>query len=115
MFTNHEKIYYIDLYDGVIREGRFLGYDGNGLWIKLNKQPFNKFVYTDVENTLISNVSSKAEENLTEIRNKMKEKLLNNNSYIDDIFKKISIHEGNFYAGIIKDILEERTKLIVEP
>jgi len=38
----------------------------------------------------------------------MKARLIQNNLAINDIIKKLEQHEGKFYVGIIKEILQER-------
>lgn len=110
MFEENEKVYFIDLTDGVVQEGRFLEYDRDGMWLRLKGQTANKFVYSNAQYSQVYKSLSDAENELVNIRNKMKENLLKEDKYIEDIIRRLKEHEGSLYTGIIREILYEKTR-----
>jgi hypothetical protein len=109
MFSKNDILFYIDLTDGVVEEGKFLSYEEGAIWIKLKDHALNTYVYADVVDQLVFGKKEDAQKGLIEIRAKTKAKLLSNNRYIGDIVEKLSKEQGSFYIGIVKEILEEKS------
>jgi hypothetical protein len=110
MLKKNDTIYHIDLTDGIVQEGKFIEHESEGMWIRLNGQAANKFVFSDCVQSLIHENKALAQEALTNIRNNTKSGLSQKNSLIDDIIKRLSAHEGSFHTGIIKELLEEKLR-----
>lgn len=108
MFKKSDKIYYIDLFDGIVKESIFIEHDNNGMWIKIKGNSANTFVYSNIANERIFSESTSATSKLESIRNKTKENLKSTNKFVEDVVNKLKTHEGNFYAGIINEILRDK-------
>lgn len=108
MYKEMDKVFYIDIVDGVVKEGNFMEYDNDGLWIRIKKENMNIFVYSDLVNEWVYKQRDSAETGLVRIRSEMKARLLQNNLFINDICKKLEQHEGKLYVGIIIEILREK-------
>lgn len=48
MYKELDKVFYIDVFDGIVKEGDFIENDKNGLWIKVKGESANTFVYSDM-------------------------------------------------------------------
>lgn len=110
MFKKDDDIYFINLYEGRIQKAKFLEYDKDGAWIKINGESINTFIYSDQIDERIFPEESQAQYGLALLRARMKARLLNNNYYIEDIISKLSKHEGAFYLELIREILEEKSR-----
>ena len=108
MYKEHDKVFYIDIFDGDVKEGDFIEYDKDGLQIRVKGESANTFVYSDMPDKRDYKQRDDAETGLDKIRTGMKTRLLQNNLFINDICKKLEQHEGNLYIGIIKEILQEK-------
>ncbi len=102
------KLFYVDIFDGVVKEGEFIENDQDGLWIKVKGEYTNTFVYSDTLDARIFEERDLAEIGLAKIRADLKAKLLENNLFIQDICKRLEQHEGKLYVGVIKEILQGR-------
>lgn len=108
MFNEGEKLYYIDIHDGVIREGKFIESNNDGMWIRLKGYTVNTFVYEAFIGERVFKEMEHAKTGLENLRSSMKAKLLKDNHFIDDIIKRLGEHEGAFYVSLIKEILVEK-------
>lgn len=100
------KLFYVDIFDGVVKEGEFIENDQDGLWIRVKGEYINTFVYSDTIEARIFEERDLAETGLAKIRADLKAKLLENNLFIKDICKRLEQHEGKLYVGVIREILE---------
>lgn len=108
MFEINEIVYYIDLIDGKVKKAKFIDEEKDGSWIKIDGEPMNTYVYADLIEERLFVSKEKADLNLERLKEKSKAALLEDNKFIDDITKKLSKSEGAFYAGIIREILQEK-------
>lgn len=108
MYKELDKVFYIDIFDGIVKEGDFMGYDKNGLWTRIKEESANIFVYAGLAEERVYQQRDCAETGLVRIQTGMKARLLQNNLFISDICKKLEQHGGKLYIGIIKEILQEK-------
>ncbi len=113
IFSKNEKLYYIDIKDGLIFEGRFIESDSNGIWIRLKGDSLNTYVYCDQVEERVFKDYIPATEGLEGIKQNMKARLLKNDTYIKDLLTRLRKNEGALYATIIEEILYERTNTSV--
>lgn len=109
LFTQNEKLFYIDIKDGAIFEGKFIEKNGNGIWIRLNGDALNTYVYSDLVEERVFNDYCLASEGLETIKSNLKARLLKDNAFIKDLTAKLKKSEGNLYSTIIEEILHEKT------
>ncbi len=109
MFKENEKIFYIDTHSGAIEEGKFIESTSEGMWIRINGNSLNTFVYSDIWHERIFSDLPQAETVLNAIRSKMKSRLLKDNFFIRDILDRLGKSEGKLYLSIINEILSEKT------
>lgn len=103
------RLFYIDLEDGIIQEGKLIEYSSEGLWVRLKGETVNTFVFSDrVKERVFADLES-AEAGLSAIRAQTKARLLKNDYFIEDILGRLRKHEGNFYIQLIQEILSEKT------
>ncbi|WP_024831286.1 hypothetical protein [Ruminiclostridium josui] len=107
-FSKNEKIFYIDIKEGLICEGKFIESNGNGIWIRLKGDSLNTFVYSDLVEERVFKEYGSAVEGLEAIKNKIKARLSKDDTFIKDLLTKLRKSEGNLYATIICDILNEK-------
>lgn len=110
-FTKNEKLYYIDIKDGIIHEGRFIESNGDGIWIRLKGFSLNTYVYYDLIDEEIFKNMEQAEKGLENIKNKMRARLSRDDAFIKDILVRLGKNEGNLYLSVIGEILYEKTGL----
>jgi hypothetical protein len=108
MYNELDKVFYIDIFDGIVKEGNFKEYAKKGLWIRINEEGENVFVYSDLNDEKVYNQRDSAEAGLVKIRAEMMVKLLQNKLSFNDICKKLEQYVGKLYVGIIKEILNEK-------
>jgi hypothetical protein len=108
MFAKNEKLFYIDIKDGIIQEGKFIENNGNGVWIRLKGDSLNTYVYSDsIEERIFIN-QNEAQAGLEALRKRLKVRLLKDNSFIEDLLVRLKKSEGNLYASVIVEILHEK-------
>ncbi len=111
IFTENEKLFYIDIKDGLICEGKFIENNRSGIWIRLKGDALNTYVYSDlVEETVYKDYDSAAS-GLETIKRNMKARLCKDNLFIKDLFTRLKKSEGALYATIIGEILYEKTNI----
>ena len=108
MYKEFDKVFYIDIYDGIVKEGDLMEYDKNGLWIRIKEESASILVYSYLTDERVYKQRDSAEAGLVRIQTGVKARLLQNNLFINDICKKLEQHEGKFFVGIIKEILQEK-------
>ena len=108
MYKVLDEVFYIDIFDGIIKEGEFLEYENDGVWLRIVGERENIFVYSDLVDERVYKKRDEAKAGLVRIRTEMKARLLRNNLFINDICNKLEQHEGKLYIGIIKEILQEK-------
>lgn len=101
------KLFYVDIFDGEVKEGEFIEHDPDGLWIRVKGEHTNTFVYSDTIDARIFEERDLAEIGLAKIRADLKARLLENNLFIKDICKRLKQHEGKLYVEVIREILQE--------
>ncbi|AEY66492.1 hypothetical protein [Clostridium sp. BNL1100] len=109
IFTENEKLFYIDIKEGLICEGKFIENNGNGIWIKLKGDALNTYVYSDLVDERVFKDYGPAAEGLETIKNKMKSRLSKDDAFIKDLLTRLKKSEGDLYATIIGEILYEKT------
>ena len=111
IFTENEKLFYIDIKDGLICEGKFIENNSSGIWIRLKGDSLNTYVYSDlVEETVYKDYDSAAS-GLETIKGNMKARLCKDNLFIKDLLTRLKKSEGALYATIIEEILYEKTNI----
>jgi len=61
MYKELDKVFYIDIFDGIVKEGDFKEYDKNGLWIRIKEESANVFVYSNLTDAKVYNQRDSAE------------------------------------------------------
>ena len=102
------KVFYIDIFNGIVKEGSIIENENDGLWLKLKGESMNTFVYADLLDKIVYKQKDDAETALVKIRAEKKTRLLQNNFFINDICEKLEQHEGKLYTEIVKEILQEK-------
>lgn len=110
MFSKNETVFYIDTFNGKILKGKFLDYDDKNIWLQIDGEALNTFVYSDKVVDTIFNTLEASKIGLTTLRKREKNRLLNNSTFILDICTKLQKHEGSFYSSIIEEVLSETVK-----
>ncbi|EPR13465.1 hypothetical protein [Ruminiclostridium papyrosolvens] len=111
IFTQNEKLFYIDIKDGLICEGKFIESNGNGIWIRLKGDSLNTYVYSDLVEERVFKDYGSAAEGLETIKNNMKARLSKDDMFIKDLLTRLKKSEGDLYANIIVEILCEKTNI----
>ncbi|HEX2927040.1 MAG TPA: hypothetical protein VHP38_12430 [Ruminiclostridium sp.] len=111
MFYKSEKLFYIDIKDGLIQEGKFVDSDGSGIWILLKGNSLNTYVYFDTISERVFKGQSNAQTGLESIKSRMKDKLSKDDSYVNDLLERLKKSEGALYSSIIGEILHEKAGL----
>ena len=106
MFDELNKVFYIDVFDGAVKESVIIEKDKDGLWIRVKGSSTNTFVYSDILDQRIYLQRDEAVAALDKIRTGMKARLLLGSLYIRDICKKLEHNEGKLYTGVIREILQ---------
>ena len=109
IFTENEKLFYIDIKDGLICEGKFIENNSNGIWIRLKGDSLNSYVYSDLVEERVFKGYDSAAEGLEAIKINMKTRLSKGDTFIKDLITRLKKSEGNLYATIIGEILYEKT------
>jgi len=111
MFQEGEKIYYVDTKDGIIYYARFIESTDDGVWINIDGNTINTFIYRDnIEITLYKDLND-AKTGLDKYRSNLKAKLLKEDYYLKDILIRLSKTEGKLYTDIIGEILNDLKKI----
>lgn len=108
MFKEGEKIYFLDVRDGIIQAARFMENTEEGVWIKISSHAINTFVYKDSCAVTLCSDHQQALDNLEAIKNKLRVRLLHDNFYIRDVVHRLEKSEGKLYAGIVGEILDSK-------
>ena len=108
VFSENEKVFYVDIKDGLIFEGKFIESNGNGIWIRLKGDSLNTYVYSDLVKETVFKDYDGAVEGLATIKKNMKARLSKDDSFIKDLLTRLKKSEGNLYATIIGEILFEK-------
>lgn len=108
MYKELDKVFYIDIYDGIVKEGNFMKYVKKGLWIRINEENENVFVYSDLTDEKVYSQRDSAEAGLVKIRTEMMAKMIQSKLSINDICIELEQHVGKLYGGIIKEIFNEK-------
>lgn len=106
MYDEMSRVFYIDVFDGVVKESVIIEKDKDGLWIKVKGSSTNTFVYSDILDQRIFEQKDEAVAALDRLRTAMKARLLPGSLYIQDICKKLEHNEGKLYTGVIREILQ---------
>lgn len=107
MFKEGQKIFYVDIKDGVIETARFIEKTGDGSWIRIDGHAINTFVYSDYQDRTLFADLTQAETGLENFKINLKSKLLKNNFFIKDILQRLEKHEGKLYVNVISEILNK--------
>lgn len=108
MYKELDEVFYIDIFDGIVKEGDFMEYDKDGLWIRIKEGSANIFVYSGLKDERVYNQRDSTETGLARVRTGMKDGLLQNNLFINNICKKLEQQQGKLYIDIIREILLEK-------
>lgn len=108
MLKEGEKIYFLDVRDGIIQAARFMENTEEGVWIKISGHAINTFVYKDSCAVTLCSDHQQALDNLEAIKNKLRVRLLHDNFYIRDVVHRLEKSEGKLYAGIVGEILDSK-------
>ncbi len=108
VFSENEKVFYVDIKDGLIFEGKFIESNGNGIWIRLKGDSLNTYVYSDLVEERVFKDYDSAAEGLEAIKINMKTRLSKGDTFIKDLITRLKKSEGNLYATIIGEILFEK-------
>lgn len=111
LFTENEKLFYVDIKDGIIFEGKFLEKNGNGIWIRLKGDALNTYVYSDLVEERVFKEYSLAADGLETIKKNLKSRLSKDYTFINDLTSKLKKSEGDLYATIIEEILHEKINI----
>jgi hypothetical protein len=106
MYKELDKVFYIDIFDGIVKEGDFKEYVKNGLWILIKEESENVYVYSKLTDEKVYDRRDRAESGLAKMRMGIKASLLQNKLSINDICMKLEQHEGKLYVEIIKEIMQ---------
>ena len=107
MYKEYGKVFYVDVFNGIVKEGKIMEIEKDGRWIKIKGESMNLFVYNEMPDKTVYQQRDDAEAGLAKIRAEMKTRLLQNNLFINDVCEKLEQHEGKLYTEIIKEILQE--------
>ena len=108
MYKEQDKVFYIDIFDGIVKEGDFKEYVKKGLWIRINEESENLFVYSDLNDEKVFDQRDSAEAGLAKIRTELMAKLLLTKLSFNEIDKEREQNVGKLYAGIVNEILNEK-------
>ena len=110
MYKEYEKVFYVDDFNGVVKEGKIIENEKDGLWIRLKGDIVNTFVYFELIDKKVYKKKEEAQESLDGIRRDMKTRLEKNYFFIDDICDRLQKCEGGFYTDVIREIMLEKLK-----
>jgi hypothetical protein len=105
MFESGDRLYFIDIMDGTVQEGKFIEQNSDGSWIRLKGYSVNTFVYADTAGERIFKDMGSAQDGLANLKAKIKERLLIGNRFVEEIPTKLQEEHGRFYADIVREIL----------
>lgn len=109
MWRERETVFYLNLYDGVVQKGRIFEIEKPGLWLSLENETVNKFLYTEDLPKKIFKEEKLALEALEIARKNLRQELLQGHRYVKEIVRKLEKEAGKFYSGVVESILMQKT------
>ncbi len=107
MFEEGDKIFYLDTKDGVIYPAKFLENTTDGVWIKIDGDAVNTFVYSEDCQSSLYKEKSQAVSGLELYIKNLESRLITNSFFIKDIQPKLLKTEGKIYTDVIVKILKD--------
>lgn len=107
-FKEKSVLFYIDIFEGEVKQAKFIEQETQGIWIKIDSEVVNTFIFEDKVDSRVFFDETIATVALAEYRKTFKADLIKENKFIEDVLSRLSKTQGKLYMGIIEEIMKEK-------